>query len=262
MKRFGALLPIAATFIALAFVLGSAGSSRADKGGCPNANSANSGGQGSENSAHGSEKQGDRDCVPDVPGNTPTPVPTAVDATPTATQEPSPNPTPTQEATPTATPEPTPTATSEPTSTATPQATPTATPAGTPTATPVLTADIEVVEFALLAPPTAIADVAFQVTAQATVRNNGPVTPAIADTTFTPALPAGCSATTGAVTVQNTALALGANAFLSRSWMVTCASGQVQLDMGVHSALDAGQLAIDPNLANNSMSASRSIVVN
>jgi hypothetical protein len=132
-----------------------------------------------------------------------------------------------------------------------------------PTPTPVLTADIEVVEFALLTPPTATAAAAFLVTAQATVRNNGPLSPAVADTTFTPALPAGCTATTGAMTVENTTLALGVNAFFSRSWMVTCAqAGPVQLDMGVHSALDATQIAIDPNLSNNSKSATGSILVN
>jgi hypothetical protein len=115
----------------------------------------------------------------------------------------------------------------------------------------------------IFTPPSATAGVRFDVTAQVFVRNNGPVGPAVVDTTFTPTLPAGCTATTGVALVDNTVLPALTSAFLSRTWVVTCTqAGTAQINMTAASALDVTQLAIDPNLANNSKSASGSIVVN
>jgi hypothetical protein len=103
----------------------------------------------------------------------------------------------------------------------------------------------------------------FQLTGQVNVRNNDPSLAAIVDTTFTPSLPAGCTATTGVVTVQNTSLPSGSSAFISRSWMVTCTEpGLKTLGMSATSLLDPAVPAIDDNTANNTGVASRDIQVN
>ena len=126
------------------------------------------------------------------------------------------------------------------------------------------TVDIEVVSLTLInAPDTPSADFPFQLTGQAIVRNNSPLIAAIVDTTFTPSLPTGCTATTGVVTVQNTPLPAGASTFLSRSWMVTCTdTGLMTFGMSATGALDPTVPAIDDNPANNTRTASRDIQVN
>ena len=63
------------------FALTGPQNSFADKGGCPNANSANGASHANENSAHGPEKQAERGC-----NGAATPTPGA--ATPTPTPEP------------------------------------------------------------------------------------------------------------------------------------------------------------------------------
>jgi hypothetical protein len=94
--------------------------------------------------------------------------------------------------------------------------------------------------------------VQFTVTGGANLRNNGPVTPAIVDTTFSLALPPGCSATTGVLTVQNTSLALSMNVFVSRSWTVSCSEPGIYLfTVNVDVAIDPGQPYVDPNPGNN-----------
>lgn len=269
MKKPSTLLTIlAAILVAAALAFASAGASVADKGGCPNDDSENGGDHADDNSAHGADKQKDRDCdtspTPTAPGPTPaallTPAPTP-EPTPAPTPEPTPPPTPGP--TPAATPEPTPAPTAEPTPTATPTLEPTATPAPTggptPTATPVPppNSDAQVVDASVISPANAQTGIQFVLTAGATIVNNGPDTPVIVDTTFTPVLPASCSATTGVKTVQNTTLPLAINVFVSRSWMVTCSqTGPFTFTVNVNVAIDSGQPNVDPVPANNSGSAS------
>src|SRR6266508_4574925 len=139
MRGLISALVLAAALAGLAGILGGAAPSFADKGGCPNANSANGAAHANPNSAHGPEKQAARGCQnggtstptvqptatpPETPGPTPTSEPTAT-----------PGPTPTEAATPTPAPTDTPGPTAEPTPTATPtgEPTPTASPEPTPT---------------------------------------------------------------------------------------------------------------------------------
>jgi len=132
---------LAAAAVLLA-VLSVAGVS-ADRGGCPNAASANGAAHANPNSAHGPAKQEARGCAAAVTG---TPGPTGTEepsATPGPTEQPTEEPTaePTPEPTPTLTPTPTPepggeTATPEPTPTLTPTPTPEPTPTPTPTPEP------------------------------------------------------------------------------------------------------------------------------
>lgn len=263
MPKTAQSLLIAALILATALTLTGVGVSLADKGGCPNDSAANGAGHANENSAHAPEKQTDRGCTSGAPApgeTTPTPAVTP-SPEPTASLTPEPTPIPTPEVTstpePTAAPEPTPSPSPEPT----PEAT--ATPEPTPTPTPVPNADVEVVTVTLLAPVEALAGVPLQLTAQTFVRNNGPVSPAIVDTTFTPTLPSDCSATSGVMTVQNSVIPSGTSTFLSRSWMVTCVSPGVKaFEMTVMSVLDPLIPAVDPDPGNNTMSVNGSTQVN
>jgi outer membrane biosynthesis protein TonB len=252
----------------LVAALASVGSSNANKNGCPNPNSANGSSHANGASAHGADKQGDRGCAAATSTIVPTP---AENPTPTVvtTPEPTPVPTPgvTPEPTPSATPEPTASPTPEPTAEATPTATPEPTPGPTPspapTPTPIPTLDIEVVSLSLNGAAAGTVGIPFQLTGQANLRNNAPSLAAIVDTTFTPSLPAGCTATTGIATVPNTSMPPGSSAFLSRSWMVTCTeTGLKTFGMSALSLLDPTVPAIDDNMANNTGVASRDIQVN
>src|SRR3989304_4706497 len=100
---------------------------------------------------------------------------------------------------------------------------PTDVPTPTPIPTPPPGADVQTVEVIVNSPAGAGTGVQFVLTGGANTRNSGPVTPAIVDTTLSPALPPGCAATTGVMTVQNTTLPANINVFVRRSWMVTCA---------------------------------------
>ena len=256
------LVVLMASLLAAAVVFVGAGASLADKSGCPNANSENGASHADEHSAHGTEKQGERGCSDRVA--TPSP---AAEATATPTPEPTAEPPADPPAT--ATPEPTPSATptAEPTATATatpePTATPTeAPPTEVPTPTPVPGADVEVVGVTVSSPANAIAGVAFMMSADVSLRNNGPVVPVVVDTTFAPVLPTGCTATTGAITVQNTALTGNFITTISRAWNVTCTSpGSQGFTVNGSTAIDPLQPAADPNPANNSGSGSSSTVV-
>ena len=251
-----------ASLLAAAVVFVGAGASLADKGGCPNANSGNGASHANEHSALGTEKQEQRGCNGDA--ETPTPV---AEATATATAEPTVEPTPT--ATPDATPSATPTAEPTATATATPTATPesTATPTEAPptdvaTPTPSAGADVQVVEVIVSSPANATIGIAFMMSADISVRNNGPAMPVVVDTTFAPVLPAGCTATTGAITVQNTALSGNFITTISRAWNVTCTSpGSRGFTVNGSTTIDPLQPAADPNPANNSGSGSSSTVV-
>jgi outer membrane biosynthesis protein TonB len=268
MQRSPALLIVlAALLIATALAFAGAGASIADDGGCPNGNSGNGGDHADDDSAHGTEKQDDRECEAGATGSDPTPT-AAAEATPAPTAEPtaSPTPTPSPEPTPTPTAEPiaTPTATPEPTPSPEPtSAPPTDVPTPTPIPTPPPGADVRIVDVIVNAPASASAGVQFVVTGGANIRNNGPVTPAIVDTTFTPALPPGCTATTGVMTVQNTTLPAMVNVFVSRSWTVRCADpGFYTFTINVNIAIDPGQAIVDPNPANNLGSGSDTTNVN
>ena len=260
MKRSRTLLPVAILLVAIAVAMASVGASSADKKGCPNANSANAASHANKNSAHGTGKQNDRDCAATTPTEVATPT---VDSTPTVEATPEPTPVPTPEPTPEPTPVPTPDPTPEITVSPTPEATPEPTPTSGPTPTPLPTIDVEVVSLEANGTTTASVGIPFQLTGQASVRNNSPSLAAYVDTTFTPTLPAGCTATTGVVTVQNTLLPSSGSAFLSRSWMVTCTQPGLQtFGMSATSVLDPMFPATDGNLANNTGVASRDIQVN
>lgn len=252
-----------ASLLAAAVVFVGAGASLADKSGCPNANSENGASHANEHSAHGTDKQEQRGCNDGA--ETPTPV---AEATATATAEPTAEPTPTAtpDATPSATPtaEPTATATATPTATPEPTATPTteAPPTDVATPTPPPGADVQVVEVIVSSPANATIGIAFMMSADISVRNNGPVMPVVVDTTFAPVLPTGCTATTGAITVQNTALTGNFITTISRAWNVTCTSpGSQGFTVNGSTAIDPLQPAADPNPANNSGSGSSSTVV-
>jgi hypothetical protein len=250
MNKWGDPLKVILAVLVAAGVVVFAGTSAsiADKGGCPNANSENA--DASEDSAHSDERQEERGCL----GSTQTPTPSAETPTPTATASDTPTPT----ATETATPTPTETATPTPTATETTQPTPT----GSPTPTPTLEADVEAIEVVVSSPVNAIVGVPFVVSADASVRNNGPVAPVVVDITFTPVLPAGCTATTGVVAVQNTTLTGNLISSIGVSWNVTCtAAGPQTFTVNASAAIDPLQPATDPNPANNSASGSSSTVV-
>lgn len=138
-----AYVALAAGLLASVILLVSPPETFADKGGCPNAASANGAAHANERSAHGPAKQAARGCgqhgtPTEGPEETPSPVPTGEGTpTPAATEGPTETPT----VTPTPTPTPTPTATPTPgdgTPTPTPTPTATPTPTLTPTPTPTL----------------------------------------------------------------------------------------------------------------------------
>jgi len=263
-KSAARLLILSAILLPAALAFAGARASIADKGGCPNENSQNGASHANSNSAHGPEKQADRDCdqaTLSTPG--PTPV-SELTPTPTSAPTPEPTPAPTPEPTPAPTPEPTPTATAEltPSPTASPEPTATPAPTDAPTPTPAPGADVQVVDASVISPANAGAGIQFVLTAGSTILNNGPVTPVIVHTTFTPILPASCSATTGVRTVQDTVLPVATNVFVSRSWLVTCDPGSQTFTVDVSVAIDAAQPYVDPNPANNAGSASSITEIN
>ena len=104
-QRLAIVLAVLIAGVFAGFALMGAGDSFADKGGCPNANSANGAAHANPNSAHGPEKQAERGCngAPTPTASAPTPTATPEPATPTST------PSPPETSTPTSTPSPTPT---------------------------------------------------------------------------------------------------------------------------------------------------------
>jgi hypothetical protein len=272
-KPTALLVILSAILLPAAIAFAGAAPSIADKGGCPNANAENGADHADDNSAHGPEKQDERDCVPTpapatatTPLALPTPAPT-LELTPAPTPEPTPAPTPGP--TPPPIPESTPTPPSETAPTSTPTAAPIVTPAPiggptpTPTPSPPPRADVQVMDASAISPANEGTGVQFVLTAGSTIRNNGPATPVIVNTTFTPILPASCSATTGVKTVQNTTLPLAINVFVSRSWVVTCGQpGSHTFSVNFNVAFASGQPHIDPLPANNDGSASSVTVVN
>jgi len=120
---------------------------------------------------------------------------------------------------------------------------------------------VQVVGVMVSSPANAVAGVAFILSADVRVRNNGPVMPVVVDTTFAPLLPAGCTATTGAITVQNTTLTGSAITTISRAWNVTCTPGSQGFTVDGSTAIDPLQPVSDPNPANNSGSGSSNTTV-
>jgi hypothetical protein len=113
------------------------------------------------------------------------------------------------------------------------------------------------------APATAVAGVKFTLTGGATLRNNGPTMPVLVDTTFSPVLPSGCTATTGVFTAQDTPLIGNLTTSISHAWSITCAlPGTYQFTMNVSAVIDPLQLKTDPNPANNSGSGTATVQVN
>jgi len=267
MNKWDAPLKVfCAILVAAGVVFVGTSASIADRGGCPNENSENGALDASGDSAHSAEKQEERGCLertetPTPPVVTPTPSPGHTPAatptqTPTAAASDTPTPTPTA----TETASPTPTETATPTATATATAEPT--PSSSPTPTPTLRADVQVIEAFVNSPVNAIAGGAFVMSSSANVRNNGPVTPVVVDTTFVPVLPEGCTATTGVITVQNTTLIGNVISTISVAWNVTCnAAGPQTFTVNASATIDSLQPTTDPNPANNSASGSSNTLV-
>jgi len=116
-----------------------------------------------------------------------------------------------------------------------------------------VTADVEMISVNLTGPETASAGVPFTISGGPSLRNNGPAASVVVDTTFSPSFPPGCTATTGAHTVQNTTLTVGLITSLSRAWNVTCSvGGQHTFTLNVTVAIDPAESFTDPNLGNNS----------
>ncbi len=120
-------------------------------------------------------------------------------------------------------------------------------------------ADVKVTAVTVSAPPSASAGVSFNVTVDATVHNNGPVTPASADATLDLSVPTDCTRSpnnsqsqAGMSLVQSTA------SQAQKTWSVTCSDPSNHSFVGSASvSLSALHLG-DPNSANNSGSGSGS----
>ena len=102
-------------------------------------------------------------------------------------------------------------------------------------------ADVKVQDVTLTAPATATAGVAFNVTVDATLHNNGPFGAVNADATATLALPSDCTADpAGAQVAQDVSLAVSTVTDMpQQSWSVTCT------DTGAHDVSADVTLAVD-----------------
>ena len=140
------------------------------------------------------------------------------------------------------------------------------TPEPTPTPPPALPpADLQAMVVFVNVPSTTTAGVQFALSANVNVRNNGTASTVMADTTFTPTIPADCVATPlGAVVVQDKWFPLNMNVFISsKFWSVTCAAtGPHAFSIGVNVAIDSTQAFSDPNPANNNGTGGGSTQVN
>ena len=256
------LISASALLIAAVLAIGGIATATAGEGGCPSESSANGAAHANSRSAHGYQKRAARGCddPPPAPSSaTPTPEPT-----PTPTLEP-PTPTPTPAPTPTPTPlsaTPSPTPTPSPTSTPTPTPTPTPAPTPTPTPEPADQADVVVEDVSVRAPDSALPGESFIVRVTASLRNLGPASAVLVDTTFTFSVP-GCDAIPSLpVTVQDTDLPQNIGVSIGRSWLVSCAqAGTAASTVDVDIVIDASQAITDPDATNNSGSGSDSTIV-
>ena len=99
------------------------------------------------------------------------------------------------------------------------------------------------------APDTALPGESFVVRVTGSLRNLGPASAVLVDTTFTFTAPAGCSAAPSApVTVQDTNLPENIGVSIGRSWLVTCvAAGTPTFTADVNVVIDASQAIRDPD---------------
>jgi len=235
-KTLALLAAVVITLAAVTVVMTPSGTS-ADKGGCPNAGAANGAAHADPNSAHGPDKQQDRNCAVDTTPNTVAPPPT-----------PSPTPSPT----PTPTPDPTPTPTPEPAPTPTPSPTPEPTP--TPGPTPVPSTDSKVVSVTVNSPALGTTGVSFLVSGTANLHNNGPAAGVLVNTTFTLVLPSGCTSPNNlTVTVFNRNLPASITVQVTRSWNVVCSTvSEHTFTVNASTAISPGQAWVEANPDNNS----------
>jgi hypothetical protein len=114
--------------------------------------------------------------------------------------------------------------------------------------------DIKVSSVSVTAPGTANPGTPFNVTAQATVHNNGPFGPVNVDTTFTLSLAPDCSAVPGPQGVENVSMPVSSPVMVpggTVSWSVTC-TGVASHTIAVTATSVLDDLAaIDPNPGNN-----------
>jgi len=223
----------AALLIAGAVAVGVHSSATAGSGGCASGHAATGAAHANARSAHGAAKLAARGCYVAPPG-----------PSPSATPTPTPTPTPTLIPTPTPTP------------------TPAATPTPTPTPEPADQADVVVEDVSVRAPDNALPGETFIVRVTASLRNLGPASAVLVDTTFTFSAP-GCDVTPSApVTVQDTILPENIGVSIGRSWEVSCAqAGTATMTVDVDIVIDASQAITDPDTSNNSGSGSDSTIV-
>jgi hypothetical protein len=264
MRRFAvAILPAAILVVAFAALNGAP--SYADRGGCANANAERGAEEADPRSAHGPEKREARGCDDAAGADTPAP-PHNPEPSPEVTPTPEPNPTPTPEPSPSPTPTPEPSPTPEATPEPDPDPTPTPEPDPTPTPEPTPApdeADVRVVSVNFTSPESATVGNSFTVSGNTTVRNDGPTTPVQADIYFTLAAPPDCEVSpSSTVVVWNRTLNLGSNVFISRAWSVTCwETGVHDFQLDVEAVISPSQSIVDPDLTNNSGSATDSTEV-
>jgi hypothetical protein len=114
-------------------------------------------------------------------------------------------------------------------------------------------ADLKVVEVTITAPEAVGVNEAFDVSAAATLHNNGPFGPVNADATITLDVPTGCTAASdAAVTVLDIALAVStATAVTEQTWSVTCSDNATE-DFSADVTLVSAVHLTDPDDANDS----------
>ena len=122
------------------------------------------------------------------------------------------------------------------------------------------TSDVKVTTVNVVSPPTFGAYAPFNVTGQATLHNNGPAGPANVDTTVTLTMPGDCTTgSTNPVVVNNTSLPVSAATLVPAapaSWSVTCTNPGLHTFTVTTNAVIDQLHVVDPNLANNTRTAS------
>ena len=103
-------------------------------------------------------------------------------------------------------------------------------------------ADIELTGVSVTAPASASSGVPFDLTVDASVRNNGPFGPVNVAVDFTVSTPPDCTRTpSGPFETATVSLAVGTTVPASKTWSVTCA------DTGAHEFRGTGQALIGPD---------------
>ena len=111
-------------------------------------------------------------------------------------------------------------------------------------------------------PDSALPGESFIVRVTASLRNLGPASAVLVDTTFTFSAP-GCEVTPFApVIVEDTNLPQDVGVSIGRGWLVTCAqAGTATSTADVDIVIDASQAITDPDTTNNSGTGSDSTIV-